>query len=58
MVTLKQFQDLLQAANPERTYNFMDRNYLESYDTDTFRQVLAKAMVLEPDVSTCHVVNE
>jgi hypothetical protein len=32
MATLKQFQDLLQSANPERTYNFMDRNWQETFD--------------------------
>ncbi len=27
MLLLKEFQDLLKQNNPERTYNFMDRNY-------------------------------
>jgi len=37
MVTLKQFQDLLTSANPERTYDFMRRNYMESHDIQSFR---------------------
>ena len=40
MLALKGFQDLLKSANPERNYNFMDRKYQESYDAQTFRQVL------------------
>jgi hypothetical protein len=58
MVTLKQFQDLLQTANPERSYNFMDRNFQEKLDIATFRQCLTKALVVDPDVITCHFVNE
>jgi len=27
MIVIKEFQDLLKANNPERDYNFMDRNY-------------------------------
>lgn len=54
MVTLKQFQDLLKSANPERTYDFMDRNYTESHDIETFRQLLVDYLVLDPDVTCCH----
>ena len=58
MCTLKQFQDLLQSANPERQYDFMDRNFIETYDLPTFRQILADALVLDPDVATCHFDKE
>jgi hypothetical protein len=37
MILLKEFQDLLKANNPERTYDFMDRNYQENFDAYTFR---------------------
>jgi len=58
MIVLKQLQDLMQAANPERTYSLMDRNYEESYDTEIFRQVLSRAMIVGPDVCACHYVSE
>ena len=29
LLALNSFQELLKSANPERTYNFMDRNYQE-----------------------------
>jgi len=38
MCTLKQMQDLLQSANPERKYDFMDRNFIEEFDLPTFRR--------------------
>lgn len=36
MIILKQMQDLMHSNNPERSFNFMDRNYLESHDFQTF----------------------
>lgn len=54
MITLKQFQDLMKSANPERTYDFMDRNFVETFDLPTFRQILTDQLVLDPDVTTCH----
>lgn len=44
----------MKSANPERTYNFMNRNYQESYDASTFRQVLTQALRTGPDVNTCY----
>ena len=39
---------------PERTFSFLDRNYVEEYkDTNTMRQVLANAMSeLQPEVQS------
>ena len=51
-------QDLLQSANPERKYDFMDRNFIEEFDLPTFRQILADNLVLDPDVATCHFDKE
>jgi hypothetical protein len=36
----------------------MERNYQETYEADCFRQVLAKALVFEPDVTTCFYTKE
>ena len=52
MIILKEFQDLLKANNPEREYDFMDRNFVEYIDPATFRQVLADAIRMGPDVNT------
>jgi hypothetical protein len=37
LIALKYFEDLLKKHNPERTYDFLDRNFLEKYDSNTFR---------------------
>ena len=58
MLALYSFQDLLKSANPERNYNFMDRNYQESFDASTFRQVLTQALKTGPDVNTCYYDRE
>lgn len=58
MLALNSFQELLKSANPERTYNFMDRNYQESFDASTFRQVLTQALRNGPDVNTCYYDRE
>lgn len=55
MIILKQMQDLMHSNNPERTYNFMDRIFLESYDLETFQQLLNDMLILEPDVLTCYL---
>jgi len=36
---------MMHAKQPERTFSFLDRNYVEEYkDSNTMRQVLATAM--------------
>ncbi len=55
MIILKQMQDLMHSNNPERTYNFMDRNFQESHDLQTFQQLLNDMLILEPDVLTCYL---
>ena len=37
LVTLKSFEDMLQAENPEREYKFKKRNYTEELSPATFR---------------------
>lgn len=37
LIILKYFEDLLKSHNPERNYDFLDRNYSERYDAQTFR---------------------
>jgi len=41
MIVLKKFEEMLGNYNPERTYNFQDRIFTESYDPHTFRQLIA-----------------
>jgi len=37
LILLKYFEDMLKEHNPERTYDFLDRNFTEHYDSSTFR---------------------
>jgi len=37
LIALKGFEDLLKQENPERSYDFLDRNFTERYDSQTFR---------------------
>ena len=58
LVVLKAFETLLQENNPEREYEFKSRNFTEEMDAATFRQVLTKAMKLNPDVNTAYFDKE
>lgn len=42
----------MKSANPERTYDFMNRNFTETMDIQSFRQILNRALDLEPDIIT------
>jgi hypothetical protein len=37
LIALKGFEDLLKSENPERSYDFLDRNFTERFDSQTFR---------------------
>ena len=37
LITLDQFEKLVQSAMPERTFDFSDRNFTETQDLDSFR---------------------
>ena len=45
----------MHSNNPERTYNFMDRNFVETHDLQTFQQILNDMLTLEPDVFTSYL---
>ena len=53
LITLDQLEKLVQSANPERMFNFSDRNFTETQDLDSFRQVLSDVLAVEPDLMTC-----
>ena len=58
LILLKYFEDLLKEHNPERTYDFLDRNFLEKYDSSAFRQIMVDAMRRNPDVNTAYYDKE
>jgi hypothetical protein len=58
LITLKYFEDLVRSENPERTYNFLDRNFIEHFDPATFRQVMVDAMRRYPDMNTAYYDKE
>jgi hypothetical protein len=37
LIVLKYFEDLLKKENPERSYELLDRNFIENHDSSTFR---------------------
>ena len=41
----------MKSKEPERTFSFLDRNYVETYDPLTLRQELVNAMKLDPDMA-------
>jgi len=42
---LRAAETMMQVKQPERTFSFLDRNYVEEYkDSNTMRQVLSTAM--------------
>lgn len=54
LTLLKYFEKLLQSENPERTYDFLDRNYMEQFDAKSFRQQLTNAIRLKADINTAY----
>ena len=58
LITLKYFEDLLKEHNPERTYEFLDRNFTEHYDSNTFRQIMVDALRRNPDINTSYYDKE
>lgn len=58
LIVLKHFEDLLKEHNPERTYDLLDRNYTEKYDSQTFRQIMTDALRKYPDVNTTYFDKE
>ena len=52
LIVLKAFEELLKSENPERDYEFKQRNFTEEMDPNTFRQVLVEGMRLCCDVNT------
>ena len=58
LTTLKYFEKLLQSENPERTYDFLDRNYSEQFNAITFRQMLTQAIRLKADINTAYFDKE
>ena len=58
LITLKYFEDLVRSENKERTYDFLDRNYIEHMEPNTFRQVMVEAMRRYPDVNTAYYDKE
>ena len=52
LITLKYFEDLVKENNPERTYDFLDRNFIEHFDPSTFRQIMVDANRRYVDINT------
>jgi hypothetical protein len=58
LITLKYFEDLVKEHNPERTYDFLDRNFIEHFDPSTFRQIMVDATKRYVDINTTYYDKE
>lgn len=41
----------MKKENPERTYDFLDRNIVEKFTLETLRQIVAHASRANPDIN-------
>ena len=58
LIVLKYFEDLLKKENPERSYELLDRNFIENHDSNTFRQILTDYLRKYPDINTTYFDKE
>jgi len=47
---IRAFEDHLKKQFPERTFNFLDRNFVEVYDEHSLRQIFAEQQKLRPEI--------
>ena len=50
-MVLRGCETMMKEREPEREFQFMDRNFVEKYDQQTLRQQIAMALRYQPDVA-------